>query len=124
MEFWRIAQYHQRSTRSIAMHLQSKGITNATIEEYAQVQSTNEVKENTVATENKELVLEQKTFLNGRDIETYSDDDLFRLIKSLETAAKEWDGLEHKPKALTERLKRLDQNLMALVAFMDKRAGE
>lgn len=71
--------------------------------------------------ENTMIDLKTVTFLNGKPFENCTDDELFVAIRKDEAEINELLKIENKPKALKDRVTKLEAGIKALVALMDAR---
>lgn len=67
------------------------------------------------------IEIKTQTLLNGVDISTLSDDQIFDQIAKLEENIKSLDRLEHRPKALERRIEKLKEAINLLVTVSDSR---
>ena len=65
--------------------------------------------------------METITYLNGKPIKQATDAEMFEAIRQTEAEIKGLMGIETKPKALKERMLKLQADIDALVAYMDAR---
>jgi hypothetical protein len=65
--------------------------------------------------------METITYLNGKPIKQASDAEMFEAIRQTEAEIKGLMGIDAKPKALKERMLKLQADIDALVAYMDAR---
>jgi hypothetical protein len=65
--------------------------------------------------------METITYLNGKPIKQATDAEMFEAIRQTEAEIKGLMGIENKPKALKERMLKLQADIDALVAYMDAR---
>jgi hypothetical protein len=63
-----------------------------------------------------------KTFVNGKDIATMSDSEIYDLIASEEVKIKELEKIENKPKRLQLEIERRGQGIVDLVKYLDSKA--
>lgn len=61
------------------------------------------------------------TYLNGKPFENCTDDELFAAIRKDEAEINDLLKIENKPKALKDRITKLEAGIKALVAMMDAR---
>ena len=61
------------------------------------------------------------TFINGKPVEECTDDELFAAIRKDEAEIDDLLKIENKPKALKDRVTKLEAGIKALVAMMDAR---
>lgn len=64
---------------------------------------------------------EVKQFVNGKDIATMSNHEIYNAIQSMETYIKNLETIENKPKALVKELEEARAEIKALVEFMDSK---
>lgn len=83
--------------------------------------ATKYAKELTTKKETKVMRIEitKKTFINGTDITTMTDDALFAKLAQAEAEVKELEAIEAKPKKLVARIKEVKQSIADLVKLMD-----
>lgn len=62
-----------------------------------------------------------KTFVNGKDIATMADSEIYDLIASEEVKIKELEKIENKPKRLQLEIERRGQGILDLVAYLDSK---
>lgn len=67
----------------------------------------------------QEMKVETKHFLNGRDIATLSDDELFQAIAAVEKNIKTLEEIENKPKRLVAKIEELRSGLKTLIEYLD-----
>jgi len=81
---------------------------------------TNTEQENTTMT-NTTGELKTITLLDGQDVSTYSDDDIFKLIGKLENEQARYNNLNHKPEKLRARIEEIEVKIAGLVKLVDER---
>ena len=64
-------------------------------------------------------LIEIKTLINGQDISTMEDRDLYRVIAKTEQEIKQLEAIEHKPKKLVKLIEDLKRDIGTLVALID-----
>lgn len=67
------------------------------------------------------IKIETKTFVNGVDIATMDDADVYALIATQEAQIKELDKIETKPKKLTAEIEKRKAGVQALVDYLDSK---
>lgn len=72
--------------------------------------------------QNMNIKIESRTFVNGRDIKDYSDNQLFDLISEAEAEARRLEAIETKPAKLTARIEELKTGAKALADAVDARS--
>lgn len=81
---------------------------------------------NTQRTQEKPMTfaikIETKTFINGQEVSTISEEDFFNLIFKAEQEVERLDRISNKPKALQARKEQLTTGIMSLVNFLDSRS--
>jgi len=65
--------------------------------------------------------VEEKTFVNGTDAATMSDDDLFGLIADHEKEIAKLEAIKNQPKKLKERIAKINESIATLVKVVDER---
>jgi hypothetical protein len=65
--------------------------------------------------------IQTKTFVNGVDISTMSDEAVYGLIGSMEKQIKSYDELGAKPASLVKKIETIKSNIAALVKLIDER---
>lgn len=60
------------------------------------------------------------TFINGRRIDSYSQQEIMQLIYATEEDMKKYEALEHKPVLIKEAISTMNKELMELVTILDK----
>lgn len=65
--------------------------------------------------------IQTKTFVNGVDISTMSDEAVYGLIGSMEKQIKSYDELGAKPASLVKKIETIKANIAALVKLVDER---
>lgn len=65
--------------------------------------------------------LKTVTLLDGKDVRTYSDDDIFKLIGKLENEQARYNNLNHKPEKLRARIEEIEVKIAGLVKLVDER---
>jgi len=70
-------------------------------------------------TTNAPIQVTTKTLVNGRDVSTMSDAEVFELIAAQEAKIKELEAIESKPKKLTAEIAKRKEGIAALVAHLD-----
>ena len=73
-------------------------------------------KEDTMAT-----IIETKTFIDGIDASTVSDEQIFTRIAKIEAQIDTWNKIKTKPKKLEAKIAEAQQSINMLVAFVDGR---
>jgi len=63
--------------------------------------------------------LETKTFLEGRDIDTYSPDEMYSLIARQEAKVAKLNAITHKPESLKKEMAVIDSQLIQLIVYLD-----
>jgi hypothetical protein len=66
------------------------------------------------------LVLTTQVNLNGRDITTYRDQDLYALISEQEAQLKVLEAIAHKPAKLKAHIDAIETALLELITYLDK----
>jgi hypothetical protein len=64
--------------------------------------------------------LETRTFLCGKDIKSYTREEIYALINNYEQRAVKLSSLEHKPNMLKADIAKLNKDLVALISYLDK----
>jgi hypothetical protein len=67
------------------------------------------------------IKIETKTFVNGVDIATLDDANVYALIATQEAQIKELDKIETKPKKLTAEIEKRKAGVKALVDYLDSK---
>lgn len=67
------------------------------------------------------IKIETKTFVNGVDISTMEDSDVYALIATQEAQIKELDKIETKPRKLTAEIEKRKAGVKALVDYLDSK---
>lgn len=78
-------------------------------------------KDHTMTTNASITKVEQKTFINGVDAATLSDDHIFGLIAKAEQQIESLNKINNKPKKLQARIKDISAYVKDLVAYVDNR---
>lgn len=65
--------------------------------------------------------IETKTFINGQDASTLSDQQIFDLIEILENEIKRAGAIKNRPEKLAELINQKEADIKALVAYVDGR---
>lgn len=73
-------------------------------------------------TMSKPIEITTKTLVNGVDVTTMTDSQVYDLIAAEETKIKELEKIEAKPKKLTAEIQKRKDGILALVAHLDKAA--
>lgn len=73
-------------------------------------------------TMSKIIDIKTKTFVNGNDVATLTNAQVFDLIAEQEAAIKKLEGIEAKPKLLVKEIEERKAGIAALVAHLDAKA--
>jgi hypothetical protein len=65
--------------------------------------------------------IEIKTFIDNQDASRLSDDEIFSKIAALELQINQLSAISRKPKKLDEKIQKLQQDIEALVEYVDNR---
>ena len=68
--------------------------------------------------------LTTKTYLNGVDLDTLSNSELYAQIQGQEDAIEKLQAIKAKPKSLLAEIKKRQAGIDSLVAFMDEREAK
>ena len=68
--------------------------------------------------------LTTKTYLNGVDLDSLSNSELYAQIQAQEDAIEKLQAIKAKPKSLLAEIKKRQAGIEALVAFMDEREAK
>ena len=68
--------------------------------------------------------LNTKTYLNGVDLDTLTNSELFAMIQMQEAEVKNLLSITHKPQTLLLEIEKRQAGISALVAFMDEREAK
>lgn len=71
----------------------------------------------------KMLKITRPTLVNGRDVTTYSDDELLSFIRHEEALINDLGGIKAKSKAITRLREQHQANIDELVKLLDSREG-
>lgn len=65
-------------------------------------------------------LIERKIFIQGQDIKTMTQNNLFSVISQLESEALRLDAISHKPKILVNQLAKIESDLVELIKVIDE----
>ncbi len=71
-----------------------------------------------------QAIVQVRTFVNGVDASTLSDDQVFKTIGNLEGEIAKLEAIQNKPKALTARIEKFKQDIQDPVDLLDERVQE
>lgn len=136
MSITNIAQNHERTDVSICCQLDKMGVNrlagnskitgldqlvnNVELEVYKQL--TNQVTNQSIQGVNKmaqAIVLETRTYLNGRNISEYSNTQIYQMIQETETYLASLDKIQHKPKSLQVEIEKGNAAIVTLINYLD-----
>lgn len=114
-----IAKKHFRSSWAIICKAITKCFIFVEGENYRYYSNEEEPK---MATENTSaVIIETKTFIQGRDAATCTDESIFELISALEARIAKANAIVNKPKRLINLIEKMQSDIDLLVAFVDNR---
>ena len=68
-----------------------------------------------------DIKVTNKIFINERSAETYSDEEIFELIRKLEDQVKSFEAIQNKPNKLTAQIETTKKQINDLVKYVDNR---
>lgn len=77
-------------------------------------------KEKQMALNNTKLI-ETRTFINGVDASTLSDDQIFQVIAKVENDIKELENIENKPTKLIKKIEKAHKGIEKVLRYVDAR---
>lgn len=83
---------------------------------------TNPKKEKTMESKQVDIInVESKVFIDGVEAATFSDDQIFERIATVERQIKRYEGIESKPKKLEKRIADMKKGIADLIKYVDSR---
>jgi hypothetical protein len=58
--------------------------------------------------------------IDGRSANSYTNDELYEIIKHMESRVRDLDGVTNKPNALVRTIEQINANIQQVITWMDK----